>query len=162
MTLSRSATGPLHPHSIPAMLDASMTYAAGALKPLPPHPPPRATRASAARHPSSRARCFIVRSLPGATSIGPPDPRGGKRRLPDLSSAAAFVLLVLLVAFGAGMLWVLAEIRPGPLAELSGAPEVALVRRDAVRELAISRGIIPETARAAVRPIVPTEASPPE
>jgi cytoskeletal protein RodZ len=91
-----------------------------------------------------------------------PDPRGGKRRVPNLSSAAVFVLLVLLVAFGAGILWVLAEIRPGELAELSRAPEIARVRRDAVRELAISRGIIPETASAGARPIVPTEASPPD
>jgi hypothetical protein len=91
-----------------------------------------------------------------------PDTGARKRRAPDLSSAVAVALLVLLVAFGAGILLTLAEIRPGQLAQPSAVPEDARVRRDAVRALAISRGIIPETAAAGARPIVPAEASPPD
>lgn len=91
-----------------------------------------------------------------------PDPGGRKRRIPDPSSAAAFALLVLLVAIGAGILWKLAEIRPGHFAEVPAPSEAVRVRRDAVRELAISRGIIPETATAGARPIVPAGSPEPD
>jgi hypothetical protein len=94
-----------------------------------------------------------------ARMLAEPDPRRKQRRIPDLSTAAAFVLLLLMLALGAGILWALAETRPGQLPEPSGAPEARHVRRDAVRELAVSRGIIPETAIPGARPIGPVEAS---
>ena len=94
--------------------------------------------------------------------LAEPDPRRKKSRIPNFSTAAAFLLLVLLVALGAGILWTLAGVRPGQLGEVSVASEARRVRRDAVRELAISRGIIPETAIPGARPLGPVQASRPE
>jgi hypothetical protein len=91
-----------------------------------------------------------------------PDPRRGKTAIPYLSTAAAFLLFVLLIAIGAGILWTLGGSGPGQRAEVSAVRETRLVRRDAVRELAVSRGIIPETAAPGARPLDPVQASPPE
>jgi cytoskeletal protein RodZ len=88
-----------------------------------------------------------------------PDPRRKKGRIPSLFAAAGFLLLVGLVALGAAILWTLVGSRPGPLAEASVASETRPVRRDAVRELAISRGIIPEAAVSGARPITPVRVS---
>ena len=46
--------------------------------------------------------------------------------------------------------------------EVSVAPETGRVRRDAVRELAISRGVIPEAAIRGAQPLDPVQASRPE
>jgi hypothetical protein len=91
-----------------------------------------------------------------------PDPRGKRRRIPGLSAAAGLFLLLCLIAFGAAVLWTLAGGRPGELAEASGGPETGRVRSDAVRELAISRGIIPETAIPGAQPLGPVQAPQPE
>ncbi len=91
-----------------------------------------------------------------------PDPRGKRNRIPNLSAAAGFLLLVCTIALGAAILWTLAGARPGQLAEVSVAPETGRVRRDAVRELAISRGVIPEAAIPGAQPLDPVQASRPE
>jgi hypothetical protein len=91
-----------------------------------------------------------------------PDPRGKRNRIPNLSNAAGFLLLLCLIAIGAAVLWTLAGARPGELAGASMAPETGRVRSDAVRELAISRGIIPETAVPGARPLGPVQAPRPE
>ena len=91
-----------------------------------------------------------------------PDPRGKRSRIPNLSAAAGIFLLLGLIAFGAAVLWTLAGARPDELAEASGGPETGRVRRDAVRELAISRGIIPETAIPGAQPLGPVQAPQPE
>lgn len=87
--------------------------------------------------------------------LAEPDLRGKRGRFPRFSNAAASLLLVCLFALGAGILWTLVEARPGELLEDAGVPETLHVRRDAVRELAISRGIIPETAVPAAQPLSP-------
>ena len=87
-----------------------------------------------------------------------PDPRGKRSRIPNFSTAAGFLLLLCLLALGAAILWTLAGVRPGELAEASDAPETGRVRSDAVRELAISRGVIPETAIPGARPLGPVQA----
>jgi hypothetical protein len=91
-----------------------------------------------------------------------PDPRRRKTAIPYLSAAAAFLLFALLIALGAGILWTVGNGGPGQRAEASTVGETRLVRRDAVRELAVSRGIIPETAAPGARPLDPVQASPPE
>jgi hypothetical protein len=85
-----------------------------------------------------------------------------KSRISNFSTAAALLLLMSLVALGAGILWTLAGVRPGQHGGVSAASEARPVRRDAVRELAISRGIIPETAIPGARPLGPVQASRPE
>ena len=65
-------------------------------------------------------------------------------------------------ALGAGILWALAGARPGQLVEVAVAPETQRVRSDAVRELAVSSGIIPETAVPGAQPLGPVQASQPE
>jgi hypothetical protein len=94
--------------------------------------------------------------------LAEPDPRRKKSRIPNLSAAAAFLLFALLIALGAGILWSLGGDRPGQRAEVPVVFETRLVRRDAVRELALSRGIIPETAVPGARPLGPVQVSPPE
>jgi transcriptional regulator with XRE-family HTH domain len=91
-----------------------------------------------------------------------PDPRGKKSRIPNLSAAARFLLLMCLIAVAAAILWTLLEVRPEGLPDASLAHQTRPVRRDAIRELAISRGIIPETAIPGVQPLAPVESSPPE
>lgn len=91
-----------------------------------------------------------------------PDPRRKRSRIRSLSAAAGFFLPVCLIALGAAILWMLVGVRPGRLTEVSVAPETRRVRLDAVRELAISRGMIPETAISGARPIGPVQASQPE
>ena len=91
-----------------------------------------------------------------------PDPSGKRRPIPNLSAAAGFLLLVCTLALGAAILWTLVGARPGQLAEVSVAPETGRVRRDAVRELAISRGVIPEAAIRGAQPLDPVQASRPE
>jgi hypothetical protein len=91
-----------------------------------------------------------------------PDPRRKKGRIPSLFAAAGFLLLVGLIALGGAILWTLVGSRPGPLAEASVPPESRLVRRDAVRELAVSRGVIPEAAVSGARPMTPVRVSQPE
>lgn len=97
-----------------------------------------------------------------ARMLAEPDPRGKKSGVPLPSAAAAFFLFVLLIAIGAGVLWTLGGGRPGQLAEGPVVAETRPVRRDAVRELAVSRGIIPESAVPGARPLSPVQASPPE
>jgi len=114
----------------------------------------------------------FVRTVSAAIGLDPddtvtrmlvePDSRGKKGRIPNLPTAAGFLLLVCLTALGAAILWTLVGVRPAQLEEVSQAPETQRVRRDAVRELAISRGIIPETAIPGARPLGPGHASPPE
>jgi cytoskeletal protein RodZ len=94
--------------------------------------------------------------------LAEPDPRRMKRRIPSLSAAAASLLLVCLVALGAGAVWTLVGARTGQLAEVSPAPEDRRVRRDAVRELAVERGLIPESAIPGAEPLGPVQASGPE
>ena len=84
-----------------------------------------------------------------------PDSRGKRSRFSNLSTVAGFLLVVCMIALGAAVLWTLAGARPGELAEASVVPETGRVRSDAVRELAISRGIIPETAIPGARPLGP-------
>jgi hypothetical protein len=91
-----------------------------------------------------------------------PDPRGKRHRIPNLSAAAALLLLVCTIALGAAILWTLVGARPGQLAKVSVVPETGRVRRDAVRELAISRGVIPEAAIPGAQPLDPVPASRPE
>ena len=57
-----------------------------------------------------------------------PDPRGKRSRIPNFSTAAGFLLLLCLIALGAAILWTLAGVRPGDLAEASDAPETGRVR----------------------------------
>ena len=97
-----------------------------------------------------------------ARMLAEPDLRGKRKGVPNLSNAAASLLLVGLFALGAGILWTLAETRPVQVAEAATVPDTRHFRRDAVRELAISRGIIPETAVPSARPLSPVQASPPE
>jgi hypothetical protein len=94
--------------------------------------------------------------------LAEPDPRRKKAGIPRLSAIAAFVLFVCLVALGAGILWALAGARPGQLLGVAVVQEAHQVRRDAVRELAVSSGIIPETAIPGAQPIDPLEAPEPE
>jgi hypothetical protein len=94
--------------------------------------------------------------------LAEPDPRRKKAGIPSLFAVAAFVLFVCLSALGAGILWALAGARPGQLVEVAVAPETQRVRSDAVRELAVSSGIIPETAIPGAQPLGPVQASQPE
>jgi hypothetical protein len=94
--------------------------------------------------------------------LAEPHPRRRGRRIPSLSAAAASLLLACLVALGAGAVWTLVGARSGQLAEVSLAPEVRRVRRDAVRELAVERGLIPESAIPGAEPLGPVQASRPE
>jgi hypothetical protein len=94
--------------------------------------------------------------------LAEPDPRKKKSGIPNLSAAAAFLLFVLLIALGAGILWSLGGGRPGQLAQVAVVPETGPIRRDAVRELAVSRGIIPEATVPSARPLNPVQVSPPE
>jgi len=91
-----------------------------------------------------------------------PDPSKKKSRIPNLSAAAALLLVVCLFALGAGILWTLVGARVGRLEEVAVVSETRRVRRDAVRELAVSRGIVPETAIPGARPLSPVQASAPE
>jgi hypothetical protein len=97
-----------------------------------------------------------------ARMLAEPNPRGKRGGIPNLSNAATTLLLVGLFVLGAGILWTLAESRPVQFAEAATVPETRYFRRDAVRELAISRGIIPESAVPSAQPLTPVEAPPPE
>jgi hypothetical protein len=94
--------------------------------------------------------------------LAEPDPRRKKAGIPSQSAVAAFVLFVCLVALGAGILWALAGARPGQLLGVAVVREAHHVRRDAVRELAVSSGIIPETAIPEAQPLGPVQTSEPE
>jgi hypothetical protein len=94
--------------------------------------------------------------------LAEPDPRGRRRRIPSPSALAALLLSASLLALGAGMLWSLGGERPGQLAQAAVVSETQRVRRDAVRDLAVSRGIIPETEVPSARPLRPVQGSPPE
>jgi hypothetical protein len=94
--------------------------------------------------------------------LAEPDPRRGRRRIPRPSSAAALLLAACLVAIGAGAVWTLVGARAGQLAEAPLAPERRRVRRDAVRALAVERGLIPESAVPGAEPLGPVPAPRPE
>lgn len=94
--------------------------------------------------------------------LAEPDLRRKKRGIPSFSNAAASLLLVGLFVLGAGILWTLVDARPGEFLEEAVVLEARHVRRDAVRELAISRGIIPETAVPGAQPLSPVQAPGPE
>jgi len=114
----------------------------------------------------------FVRTVSAAIGLDPddtvtrmlaePDPRRKKSRIRSLSAAAGFLLLVALIALSAAILWNLAGSPPRLFAEASMAPATQRVRRDAVRELAISRGIIPETAISGAGLIGPVQVPRPE